>query len=68
MGHWIAEMYKCIIGVKQYRAWENFGGGKFWRINASKAFGEEKFGESASSQSKNPTCEPVSNVSVSSTC
>jgi len=26
--------------------------GKFWRINTSKAFGEENFGESASSRSK----------------
>ena len=26
--------------------WENFGGGKFWRTNGSKVFGEEKFGES----------------------
>ena len=29
----------------RYRTWENFGGGKFWRINGSKVFGEEKFGE-----------------------
>ena len=29
--------------------WENFGGGKFWRINGSKVFGEEKFGESVGS-------------------
>ena len=26
--------------------WENFVGGKFWCINGSKVFGEEKFGES----------------------
>ena len=32
-----------------YRTWENFGGGKFWRINGSKVFGEEKFGESVGS-------------------
>ena len=32
-----------------YRTWENFGGGKFWRINGSKVFGEENFGESVSS-------------------
>ena len=30
----------------EYRMWENFGGGKFWRINGSKVFGEEKIGES----------------------
>ena len=53
---------------RKYRTWENFGGGKFWRINASKAFGVEKFGESALSRSKNPTREPVSSVSVSSVC
>jgi len=35
-----------------YRTWENFGWGKFWQINASKAFGGENFGKSASSQSK----------------
>ena len=29
--------------------WENFGGGKFWRINGSKVFGGEKFGESVGS-------------------
>ena len=29
--------------------WENFGGGKFWLINGSKVFGEEKFGESVGS-------------------
>ena len=51
-----------------YCTWQNFGGGKFWRINTSKAFGVEKFGESALSQSKNPAHEPVSSVSVSSTC
>ena len=27
----------------------NFGGGKFWRNNSSKVFGEEKFGESVGS-------------------
>ena len=32
-----------------YRTWENFGGGKFWRINGCKVFGEEKFGESVGS-------------------
>ena len=32
-----------------YRTSENFGGGKFWRINGSKVFGEEKFGESVGS-------------------
>ena len=32
-----------------YRTWENFGGGKFWRINVSKVFGEEKIGESVGS-------------------
>ena len=32
-----------------YRTWENFGGGNFWRINGSKVFGEEKFGESVDS-------------------
>ena len=32
-----------------YCMWENFGGGKFWRINGSKVFGEEKFGESVGS-------------------
>ena len=30
----------------QHRTWENFGGGKFWRINGFKVFGEEKIGES----------------------
>ena len=34
------------IQVAKYRMWENFGGGKFWRINGSKVFGEEKFGKS----------------------
>ena len=29
--------------------WENFGGGKFWRINNSKVFGKKKFGKSVSS-------------------
>ena len=33
----------------KYRTWENFGGGKFWRIKGSKVFGEEKFGESVGS-------------------
>ena len=32
-----------------YCMWENFGGGKFWRINGSKVFGKEKFGESVGS-------------------
>ena len=32
-----------------YRTWENFGEGKFWRINGSKVFGEENFGESVGS-------------------
>ena len=32
-----------------YRTWENFGGGKFWRINGSKVFSEEKFGKSVGS-------------------
>jgi len=45
-----------------YRTWENFEGGKFWRINASKAFGGENFGKSASIRSKNFTCELVSSV------
>ena len=36
-------------GLAKYRTWENFGGGKFWRINGSKVFGEEKFGESVGS-------------------
>ena len=27
----------------------NFGGGKYWRINGSKVFGEEKFSESVGS-------------------
>ena len=40
--------YATLQAVK-YRMWENFGGGKFWRINGSKVFGEEKFGESVSS-------------------
>ena len=40
-------MYYCWMIV--YCTWENFGGGKFWRINGSKVFGEEKFGESVSS-------------------
>ena len=35
-----------IIHNTKYRTWENFGGGKFWRINGSKVFGEEKFGKS----------------------
>ena len=35
--------------IHKYRTWENFGGGKFWRINGSKVFGEEKFGESVGS-------------------
>ena len=35
--------------VTIYRMWENFGGGKFWQINGSKVFGEEKFGESVGS-------------------
>ena len=34
---------------KIYCMWENFGGGKFWRINGSKVFGEEKFGKSVGS-------------------
>ena len=42
--------------------------GKFWQINASKAFGVENFGESALSQSKNPTRKPVGSVSISSVC
>ena len=29
--------------------WENFGVGKFWRINGSKVFDEKKFGESVGS-------------------
>ena len=33
----------------EYRMWENFGGGKLWRINGSKVFGEEKIGESVGS-------------------
>ena len=41
-----------LMNIPLYHTWENFGGGKFWRINESKAIGEEKFGESASSQSK----------------
>ena len=32
-----------------YHTWKNFGGGKFWRINDSKVFGKEKFGESVGS-------------------
>ena len=36
---WI-EQKACI-----YCTWENFGGRKFWRINGSKVFGKEKFGE-----------------------
>ena len=28
---------------------ENFGGGKFWRINGSKVFGKKKFGKSVGS-------------------
>ena len=32
-----------------YRTWENFGGGNFWRINGSKVFGKENFGESVGS-------------------
>ena len=32
-----------------YRTWEKFGGGKFWRINGFKVFGEEKLGESVGS-------------------
>ena len=35
--------------VLTYRTWENFGGGKFWQINGSKVFGEEKFDESVGS-------------------
>ena len=35
--------------ILKYHTWENFGGGKFWRINGSKVFGEEKFGESVGS-------------------
>ena len=35
--------------IAVYRTWENFGGGKFWQINGSKVFGEEKFGESVGS-------------------
>ena len=35
--------------MKNYRTWENFGGGNFWRINGSKVFGEENFGESVGS-------------------
>ena len=38
-----------IVKMNMYRMWENFGGGKFWRINGSKVFGEEKFGESVRS-------------------
>ena len=30
-----------------YCMWENFGGGKFWRIITDEANGEENFGESA---------------------
>ena len=33
------------IHFVRYRTWENFGGRNFWRINGSKVFGEEKFGE-----------------------
>ena len=32
-----------------YCTWENFEGGKFWRINGSKVFGKEKFGKSVGS-------------------
>ena len=32
-----------------YRTWENFGGGKIWRINGYKVFGEENFGKSVGS-------------------
>ena len=44
--------------------WENFGGGKFWRIIASIAFGEENFGESVGSRSKNLTREPAVQVHI----
>ena len=37
------------LSIGKYRKWENFGGEKFWRINGSKVFGEEKFGESVGS-------------------
>ena len=56
----------AIVVVLEYRTWENFEGGKFWRIDEFKAIGEERFGESASNRLKNPTREPVSSVSVSS--
>ena len=39
--------YKYSLIARKYHTWENFGGGKFWQISASKAFGMEKFGESA---------------------
>ena len=39
-----------LIEFLGYRTWENFGGGKFWQINCSKVFGEEKF------------CEPVGSL------
>ena len=35
--------------LQNYRKWENFGGGKFWRINGSKVLAEEKFGKSIGS-------------------
>ena len=38
-----------LLASTKYRTWENFGGRKFWRINGSKIFGEEKFGESVGS-------------------
>ena len=40
---------KSVTKYFSYRMWENFGGGKFWQINGSKVFGEEKFGESVGS-------------------
>ena len=43
------QIYFNINPLIKYRAWENFGGRKFWRINGSKVFGEEKFGESVGS-------------------
>ena len=66
-GSTIRTYYTTTVLVN-YRTWENFRGVKVWRISASKAFGVEKFGESALSQSKNPTLELVSSVSVSSAC
>ena len=40
-------MCVCVLRVntKRYRIAGKFGGGKVWRIDSFRAFGERKFGE-----------------------